>query len=110
MVYPASLEDIEIVEIQVAQYLMGGVEVTQGAWQKLGDAISLEKHRPGIKFPWVDLEAKLQGLRPGKVYVVAGRPAMGKSTVAHNLARSFAKDSKTVVLVSLEDSPEGIAD
>jgi replicative DNA helicase len=35
------------------------------------------------------LDARLKGIRPGKVYVIAGKPGMGKTTLALNWIDSF---------------------
>jgi len=39
-----------------------------------------------------DLDATIGGLRPGGLYVLAGRPGMGKSALALNMAEHLSKD------------------
>lgn len=60
---------------------------------------------PATKTPWPDLNSVLGGgLVPGRLYVVAGRPAMGKSTAAWNLASWAAlHERRGVRCVSYEE-------
>jgi replicative DNA helicase len=50
-----------------------------------------------------DLDALTSGLQPADLIIVAGRPSMGKTTVAMNIAENFAiKGQKPVAVFSLE--------
>lgn len=61
----------------------------------------------GIK----DLDAKLQGLKPEQLIVIAGRPAMGKTTLAMNIATDVAiNQGKQALVVSLEMSSGQLMD
>lgn len=52
------------------------------------------------------LDSRLGGLQPGKVYVVAGRPAMGKSAFAMNIAEHAAiEEGKHVAVFNFEMDP-----
>jgi replicative DNA helicase len=51
-------------------------------------------------FPAVD--AYLQGLKPGSLYVVAGRPSMGKTALALKIAYNVAMTEKHVAMFSYE--------
>ncbi|MEE4461051.1 replicative DNA helicase [Azotobacter chroococcum] len=52
-----------------------------------------------------DLDEKLQGLKPEQLIILAGRPAMGKTTLAMNIAgHSAIRLKKQVLVVSLEMS------
>lgn len=54
---------------------------------------------------YADLDAKLSGLQPGELIILAGRPSMGKSTVAQNIADHAARTAEyPVVFFSLEMS------
>lgn len=50
------------------------------------------------------------GLRNGSLTVIAGRPAMGKSSLAFQIAGNIAKSGKRVLLVNLETSEKGVRD
>ena len=56
-----------------------------------------------------DLDRKLGGLQPSTLTVVAGRPGMGKSALAMNIASHVAANHGPVAYFSLEMSPTEIA-
>ena len=61
----------------------------------------------GVPTGFVDLDKKTAGLQPGDLVIVAGRPSMGKTAFALNMAQYAALDAKTGVAVfSLEMSKE----
>lgn len=67
---------------------------------------SIGKPAPGaLSSGWESFDAQMRGgLRPGALYVVAARPAMGKSAFAHQLACRIADGGKAVAFFSLEMS------
>jgi replicative DNA helicase len=61
----------------------------------------------GVPTGYVDLDRKTAGLQPGDLVIVAGRPSMGKTALALNIAQYAALESGTGVAVfSLEMSKE----
>nr|WP_181374739.1 replicative DNA helicase [Polaromonas sp. E10S]AWD71949.1 DNA helicase DnaB [Polaromonas sp. E10S] len=57
----------------------------------------------GISSGYVDMDKKINGFKPGDLIVIAGRPSMGKTSLAMNIAEHSAiKESKAVLIVSLE--------
>ena len=57
----------------------------------------------GLSTGFADLDALLQGLHPGQLVVVAGRPGLGKSTLALDFARACAvKAGRAALFFSLE--------
>lgn len=57
----------------------------------------------GLATGYKDLDKLTTGLHPGEMIIVAGRPSMGKTTLAMNIAENVLKDSdKGVLLFSLE--------
>ena len=65
----------------------------------------------GLPTGFIDFDAKTGGLRPGDLLIVAGRPSMGKSTLAINMAEYAAlKDGirASVAIFSLEMPAEQI--
>jgi len=61
----------------------------------------------GVPTGFVDLDKKTAGLQPGDLVIVAGRPSMGKTAFALNIAQYAALEAKTGVAVfSLEMSKE----
>lgn len=65
----------------------------------------------GIPTGYRDLDQKTAGLQKSDLIILAARPAMGKSTLAVNLAYNVASQAKKSVLVfSLEMSKEQLVD
>jgi len=61
----------------------------------------LKEHGAGLSTGFEDIDKLLNGLRNGTLTVIAGRPSMGKSTLAMNFANNISK-RKSVVFFSLE--------
>lgn len=61
---------------------------------------------PGISTGFRCLDERLGGLEPGFVYVLAGRPGMGKSSLGHQIAVHVAKARIPVMEISLEMSAQ----
>lgn len=69
------------------------------------DLIQKGEIQTGIMTGFRDIDAVTKGLQPGQMVVVAGRPAMGKSTLGVDFARSAAlHQNMTSVIFSLEMS------
>ena len=63
----------------------------------------------GIATGFEDLDALTGGLQPGGLIVIAGRPSMGKSAMALNIAEHAAIEAhKTVAIFSLELTREQV--
>jgi replicative DNA helicase len=63
----------------------------------------------GIETGFVDLDNLTSGLQPGELVVVAGRPSLGKTALALNVAAHAAvKNKKVVGIFSLEMSKESL--
>jgi replicative DNA helicase len=58
----------------------------------------------GLPTGFMDLDATLDGLRAGDLIILAGRPSMGKSALAMNIAENVALNGKPVMVFSLEMS------
>ncbi len=65
----------------------------------------------GVPTGFHAMDAKLSGLQPSDLIVLAGRPSMGKTALALNIAMNAAvKSHKTVGIFSLEMSKEQLVD
>ncbi len=53
----------------------------------------------GIATGFTDLDRKTSGLHPGDLVIIAGRPSMGKTALAINIAENVAMDSKLPVAI-----------
>ncbi|EKD92498.1 MAG: hypothetical protein ACD_28C00418G0006 [uncultured bacterium] len=56
------------------------------------------------------LDKILSGLQPSDLVILAARPAMGKTSMALNIAQNVAKGKKTVGIISLEMSKEQLVE
>ena len=72
------------------------------------DLSSRTKELPGIATGLVDLDRKLGNLQKGTLYVVAGRPGRGKTSLKLTFAQNAALADKRVAVFSLEMSNEKI--
>lgn len=82
--------------VSVDQLLSKAISKIDAAHQPGGEAI-------GLPTGYVDLDLKLNNLRPADLVIVAGRPSMGKTTFAMNLVENAVLKSEKVVMVySLE--------
>jgi replicative DNA helicase len=63
----------------------------------------------GVRTGFYQLDDMTGGLRPGELVIVAGRPSMGKTTFALNVAMNAAiQDGRRVAVFSLEMTAENI--
>lgn len=56
----------------------------------------------GLATGFSDLDRRLSGLHPGDLVILAGRPAMGKTALALNIAENVANTGKAALVFSLE--------
>lgn len=56
----------------------------------------------GLPTPWTKFNEKTNGFKPGDLAVIAGRPSMGKSAFAVNVATANALRGKRVLFFNLE--------
>jgi replicative DNA helicase len=75
------------------------------------DDIQSGRIRPGLPTGFNEIDAETMGLQPGQMVIVAGRPAMGKSTLGVDIARNAAlHHDMTTVIFSLEMSRTELAE
>lgn len=91
----------------IGDILIGHVEVLQERLDKFAAGVVIDGLGTGIP----DLDGYTQGLKSGQMIVVAGRPAMGKTTLAMNIAADVAiNQKKPVLVISLEMSKTQLMD
>ncbi len=97
--------------------LTEAIETAQAAFKRSGKTV-------GVATGFVDLDKKLGGLHPSDLIILAGRPSMGKTSLATNIAfnaakayiegvgpdgRKIAEDGAVIGFFSLEMSAEQLA-
>jgi len=84
-------------------------ELIQPTWDEMGALASRGGVLAGVPTGFRDLDELTNGLHPGQMIIVAARPAIGKSTLALDIARSAAIHHKlTTAMFSLEMSSSEI--
>ena len=82
-------------------------EAIKDAMQRLQDLAAHEGDITGIPTGFKDLDQKTAGLQDSDLIIVAGRPSMGKTTLAMNIAENAAiKHEKPVAIFSMEMSAQ----
>lgn len=83
----------------------------------MGDVLSALERRiesggaiSGISTGFVDLDKATTGLHPGNLVVLAGRPAMGKTTLGVNIAENVAVSGGVALVFSLEMPAEDLVE
>ncbi|MFN3353558.1 MAG: replicative DNA helicase [Brevundimonas sp.] len=76
-------------------------EALKGAVQMAGEAYQREGKLAGLATHLDDLDQKLGGLYPSDLLILAGRPSMGKTALATNIAFNIARNYR------YEITPEG---
>jgi replicative DNA helicase len=79
-------------------------------FEQIENIQSGEGYTDGIMTDFTALDIMTQGLHNGDLVIIAGRPSMGKSAIAMNIAESVAiKQKKSVGIFSIEMSKEQLA-
>lgn len=64
----------------------------------------------GIPTGFNDIDRMTGGLKPGELTIIAGRPSMGKTALAGNIAENIAEKGGTVAFFSLEMKDAAVLD
>lgn len=64
----------------------------------------------GIKTGFIDLDKKTNGWYPGELIIIAGRPAMGKTSLMLKFSKKAAEEGKKIRIYSLEMTAIGLTD
>ena len=89
-------------------------EVIEGYSGGIQAFLDPSRRLKGLSSPFLKLEEMTTGMHGGELIILAARPAMGKTSLALNIAQHIAKDNgpddpaKTVAMFSLEMSKESL--
>ena len=109
----------QIIEAEQRLYKLGEQGVTERGFQSflkaVTDAVNMANAAyqrdgglAGISTGLVDLDKKLGGLHPSDLLILAGRPSMGKTSLATNIAFNIAKAYKRgITHEGIEGAVEG---
>ena len=82
-------------------------QVVQGVFDQMNEAAASGSKIPGLPTGFPDLDRMILGLNESEFILVAGRPGMGKTSIALNMALHVGMNlKKTVAIFSLEMSRE----
>lgn len=86
-------------------------EILAESFERLEEFTKKGTHLRGISTGLADLDAKLAGMQDSNLLILAARPAVGKTTLALNIALNVAlKEKAPVGIFSLEMSKEELVD
>ena len=85
-------------------------ELLDQKWDRLEKLKEAGGQIRGLATGLSDLDKKLSGLHPSDLFILAARPAMGKTSFALNIAYNIAKNKQPVLFFSLEMSQDQIMD
>ncbi len=77
-------------------------ELLKSSLAKIEELSKSEGTITGEATGYTDLDEKTSGFHGGDLVIVAGRPAMGKTTFSMNIAEHVALNNKTVAIFSME--------
>jgi replicative DNA helicase len=77
-------------------------EVLKTTIENLEELAESDGDITGLPYGWVDLDKKTAGLQRSDLVIVAGRPAMGKTSFAMNIAERAAITGSSVAIFSME--------
>ena len=101
----AQAEVYGVTERRVSEDYLSLSEIMPGALDEIEAIGSRGGGMAGVPTGFADLDALTNGLHPGQMIVIAARPAVGKSTLALDLARAATiKHGMPTVIFSLEMS------
>lgn len=103
-----------VFEISEKKSRGGGAQDIKALLAKAADRIDTlfhsKEHITGLATGFADLDEKTSGLQDSDLIIIAGRPSMGKTAFAMNIAENAAIKSKKPVLVfSMEMPGESLA-
>lgn len=82
-------------------------QIVPSAFNEIGELMSRKGKITGVASGFTDLDRQTNGFQKSDLIIIAGRPAMGKTSFAINIAQYAAiHDNRVVVVFSLEMSAE----
>jgi replicative DNA helicase len=96
-------ECLRLTSAVVRSNAMSSSDILPSVFTEMESRINMEHGIVGVPSGYAEIDQITGGWREGRMYVLAGRPSMGKTTLALNYAwRASAVYNKTVLVLSLE--------
>lgn len=84
-------------------------DLVKSAIESFKDRLEGKKQK-GLKTGFTSIDDRIGGFEPSDMVVIAGRPSMGKTTYAMNIAENVAENGGNVLVFSLEMSADQLLD
>jgi replicative DNA helicase len=99
----------EISSSRLRQGFLPVKEIVKDTFEIIQELYDKKSHVTGVESGFIDLDAKTAGFQKSDLIILAGRPSMGKTSLALNFAEHMAVEGKVpVAIFSLEMSKEQI--
>jgi replicative DNA helicase len=99
----------QLSEKRIGRSFMGVQEIVRESFGSVDALLQRGRRITGLETHYADLDEKTSGLQKSDLIIIAGRPSMGKTSFAMNIAENAAiDDAKTVAVFSLEMSKEAL--
>jgi len=99
----------QLSEKRIGGGFMGVQEIVRESFGSVDALLQRGRRITGLETHYVDLDDKTSGFQKSDLIIIAGRPSMGKTSFAMNIAENAAiEDAKTVAVFSLEMSKEAL--
>lgn len=89
--------------------LLTGEALSTPLLQRLEDAKAARRSSRGLSSGYYDIDFATKGFKPGQLLIVAGRPSMGKTSLAGGMAWHASTHGKVVFFASIEMAAEDVA-
>src|SRR5215470_15694483 len=92
-------------EKRIGRGFLGIQEIVRESFGSVDALLQRGRRITGLETHYTDLDEKTSGFQKADLIIIAGRPSMGKTSFAMNIAENAAiEDAKTVAVFSLEMS------
>jgi len=105
----AQSQVFDIAEQKIQSGFLNVFEIVKSSFGNIEALLDRGQRITGVETGFVQLDELTSGLQPGELVIIAGRPSLGKTALALNIAAYAAlKRQKTVGVFSLEMSKESL--
>ena len=99
----------QLSEKRIGRGFMGVQEIVKESFGSIDALLQRGRRITGLETHYADLDGMTAGFQKSDLIIIAGRPSMGKTSFAMNIAENAAiEDARTVAVFSLEMSKEAL--